>query len=312
MALHVVVGAGPIGSATARRLVADGHEVRLVTRRGGGPDHPAIERVAADATGTGRLTELARGAQAIYNCANPPYHRWAELWPPLASAFLTAAERSGAVLIAMSNLYGYGPVDGPMTEDLPLAPVGVKGGIRTRMWLDMLAAHEAGRVRVAEARASDYVGDGGDSIFASMIAPKVIAGRVATAPVNFDAPHTPTYPGDAARLLAVLGNDERAWGRPWHVPSPPPTTMRHLATRLAELAGAPPARLRRMPAAVLWLGGLFNPVAREFREVSYQFERPFVLDSSAAQSTFGLAPTPLDDALRTMVPRVPQSKSTAA
>jgi nucleoside-diphosphate-sugar epimerase len=301
MSLHVVVGAGPVGSATARQLVADGHTVRMVTRRGSGPDHPGIERVAADATDANRLAGLARGAQALYNCANPPYHRWPRMWPPLAAALLTAAQRTGAVLVAMSNLYGYGPVDGPMTEDLPLAPVGPKGQVRARMWRDMLAAHEAGRVRVAEARASDFIGDGGDSIFVSMVAPRVKAGRPAMAPVSFDVPHTSTYPGDAGRLLAVLGTDERAWGRPWHVPSPPATSLRHMATRLAELAGAPPARVRRMPTPVLWLGGLFSPDAREFREVRYQFERPFVLDSSDAEKTFGLAPTPLDDALRTLL-----------
>jgi nucleoside-diphosphate-sugar epimerase len=301
MSLHVVVGAGPVGAATARQLVSAGHRVRMVTRSGTGPEHPNIERVAADATDADRLAELARGARALYNCVNPPYHRWSRLWPPLAAAFLTAAERSGAVLVAMSNLYGYGAVDGPMTEDLPLAPTSVKGEVRARMWRDMLAAHEAGRVRVTEARASDFVGDGGDSVFTSMIAPRVRAGRPALAPANLDVPHTSTYPGDAGRLLAVLGTDERAWGRPWHVPSPAPSTMRHMATRLAELAGAPAARVRRMPAAMLWFGGLFSSNARAFREVRYQFERPFVLDSSAAQQTFGLKPTPLDDALRTLL-----------
>jgi hypothetical protein len=46
-----------------------------------------------------------------------------------------------------------------------------------------------------------------------------------------------------------------------------------------------------MPNAV---GGLFRPDASEFIEMRCQFERPFVLDSSAAQETFGLTPTDLD------------------
>ena len=150
MALHVIVGAGPIGTATARHLADDGHQVRVITRGGGGPDHSAVERIAADATDTARLRTLAAGAAALYNCANPPYHRWPVEWPPLASALLVAAERSGAVLVTMSNLYGYGPVNVPMTEDLPLAPSSVKGGIRAQMWHDMLAAHRAGRIRAAE------------------------------------------------------------------------------------------------------------------------------------------------------------------
>src|ERR1700741_3048866 len=96
MALHVIVGAGPVGSA---------------------PEHAAMERVAADATDAARLSALADGAAALYNCANPLYHRWLTDWPPLARAMLSAAERSGAVLATASNLYGYGEVDGTITPE---------------------------------------------------------------------------------------------------------------------------------------------------------------------------------------------------
>jgi hypothetical protein len=34
-----------------------------------------------------------------------------------------------------------------------------------------------------------------------------------------------------------------------------------------------------------------SPTIRELDETRHQFDRPFVLDSSAAQRTFGLAPT---------------------
>ncbi len=43
--------------------------------------------------------------------------------------------------------------------------------------------------------------------------------------------------------------------------------------------------------------GLFDPMMRELPEVAYQLREPFVLDSSAAQRTFALAPTPWDDVL---------------
>ena len=139
---HVIVGAGPIGTATAQHLLELGHEVTVVTRSGTGPE--GTRRVAADAADRDRLTELARGAQALYNCANPRYHRWPTDWPPVAAAMLAAAEQTGAGLVTMSNLYGYGPVDVPMTEDLPLAATTVKGGVRARMWRDALAAQRTG------------------------------------------------------------------------------------------------------------------------------------------------------------------------
>jgi nucleoside-diphosphate-sugar epimerase len=298
-AMHVIIGAGPIGTATAGHLLAAGHQVRMVTRSGSGP--AGVERIAADATDAGRLTELTRGADALYNCASPPYHRWPELWPPLAAAMLTAAERTGAVLVTMGNLYGYGPVRGPLTEDLPLAARTVKGQVRVRMWRDALAAHQAGRIRMTEARASDFLGPEARSLFTTQVAPAVVRGRPVAVPANLDAPHTITYTDDVGRTLATLATDPRAYGRAWHVPSPPPVTIRTLATRYAELAGAPAPRLRRVPGPMLRLAALFNAEIREFAEVRYQFEDPWILDSSAAQTTFGLVPSTVDEALKSMV-----------
>jgi nucleoside-diphosphate-sugar epimerase len=300
MGLHIVVGAGVIGSLVAQDLVQTGNRVRLVSRRGIGPVHPAIERIAADANDQARLVELTAGAEALYNCANPPYHRWPVQWPPLAASLLRAAERSGAVLVTMSNLYGYGPVDRPMSEDLPLAATSVKGRVRAQMWRDALAAHQAGRVRATEVRASDYIE--ANSIFTEMVLAPVLAGKVCYLPVDVDLPHAFTSIQDVARLLVTVATDEQAWGRPWHVPTDRPYTVRQLANRLAELAGAPTPKLRRIPGSMLWLAGLVNPMAREFREVSYQFTRPFIVDSSAAQAAFGLRPTPVEEALKTLVP----------
>ncbi|MBM0227999.1 MULTISPECIES: NAD-dependent epimerase/dehydratase family protein [Micromonospora] len=296
MALHVIVGAGPVGTATARLLAGRGDQVQVVTRRGTGPEHPAVERVAADAADADRLAALTDGADAVYNCANPAYHRWPTDWPPLAAALLSAAERSGAVLATVGNLYGYGPVDGPMTEATPPAATGVKGQVRNRMWADALAAHRAGRARVTEVRGSDYLGAGATSL-PMLVLPRVLAGKRVFLPVDWDAPHSWTYIDDVARTLVAAATDPRAWGRAWHVPSAPAVGMRELATRAAALAGAPAPRLIRMPYPVLWLGGLANPFARELRETAYQFDRPYLLDSSALTATLGVEPTPLDVAL---------------
>ena len=121
MTLHVIVGAGPVGSLTASLLARSGEDVRVITRRGAGPDDPRIERVRADASDPNVLRPLVSGAAALYNAASPPYHRWASDWPPLAASLLSAAQSSGAVLVTASNLYAYGPSDHPMEESDPLA-----------------------------------------------------------------------------------------------------------------------------------------------------------------------------------------------
>ena len=293
MGLHVIVGAGPVGNALAAQLLERDEKVRVVTRSGSGID--GVERVAADAADAARLGEAADGADAIYNCVNPPYHQWAEQWPPIAAALLAAAEHSGAVLATTANLYGYGHVDAPMTEQTPLAATGTKGRVRNAMWHDALAAHEAGRVRAFEVRGSDYLG--GNSLLSTVVLPAWRKGRTALVPGDLDVPHTWTDVRDVAALLIAGVGDQRAWGRAWHVPSTAPQTIRQLATIAAEQLDVP-VKLRALPYAAVWAFGLVNPFVRELRETQHQFRRPFVLDSTAAQQTFGLAPHPIADSVR--------------
>ncbi len=286
-----------MGSVVARLLLARGEQVRVITRSGSGPD--GVERIAADAK-TG-LTDHVAGATAIYSCAGPPYNKWTAEWPGLGAALVAAAEASGAVLVSTGNLYGYGAVDGPMSEDLPLLPNTVKGQVRAKVWAAALAAHQAGRIRTAEVRASDYLGAGAVSPFSVMMLPKVTAGKRGMMPGDLDVPHSWTYVGDVARLLIAVADDESAWGRAWHVPTPEPLSVRELATRAAELAGAPPAKVASMPTLVLRLAGLVDPAAREMVEMLYQWQRPFVIDSTAATVAFGIKPTPAADALQEMI-----------
>jgi nucleoside-diphosphate-sugar epimerase len=296
---HVIIGAGAVGRHTARHLVAAGHEVRIVTRSGAGPSEPGVERVAADASDPDALERLVDGAAALYNCANPSgYHQWARDWPPLAASLLSTAEATGAVLVTMSNLYGYGRVDGPMTEDLPLAATGTKGRIRAQMWTDALAAHEAGRVRVTEARASDFFGpEGGNDHLGRRFMPRVLAGKRLTHIASPDVPHAWTYLPDVGRTLATLGTDERAWGKAWHVPTNPPRTYRQMAEDIAAAAGAPGPKISALPH---WLQrglGVAVATVRELEETHHQFTRPWVVDSSAVRDVFGLEPTPMDAAI---------------
>lgn len=295
--LHLIVGAGPVGTALALRLADRGERVRLVTRSGGGPSHPLVDRVALDASDPDRLAAAARGASVVYNCANPgSYPLWERVWPPLAASILHAAETSGAVLATMGNLYGYGPVDGPMRRDTPLRPSDHKGALRAAMWRDALAAHEAGRVRVTEARASDYLGPTAPASngLLPLYADATLAGRPALVFGDPDAPHSWTAVDDIAATLEVLGRDERAWGSAWLVPSNLPVSVRELLRALGERAGTGEPQLRRMPRWALAVGAAFVPLLREVRGVQYQFDRPFVVDASDTTEMFGIAPTDWD------------------
>ncbi len=300
---HLIVGAGAIGSATAVELVRLGQEVTILTRTGNGLALEGISHVACDATDAPRLATIASGFDAIYNCANPPYNRWTTDWPPLADSILGAAESADAVLVTMSNLYGYGPPNGIMTESHPLAAEGRKGQARAQMWLSALAAHEAGRVRVTEARASDVIGPGlGDGAhMGSRMTDRVRAGKSVSVVGDPDVIHSWTSVSDVARTLAVLGTEERSHGKAWHVPTAGPVTQRDIVHRFCRALDQDEVKVKGIPRAGLRLVGLASPMVRELLEITYQFDSPFVIDSSAATAQFDIEPTPLDDTVAAAV-----------
>ena len=288
---HVVVGAGVVGSTLAELLANDGQDVIVVTRSGSGPIHKNIKKVAADVADFSKLLEIAPSAAAIYNCVNPPYHRWATQWPPIAASFLGYAEKTGAVLVTCSNLYGYGPVDVPMTELLPLNAPGVNGKVRAQMWLEAKALHDAGRINATEVRGSDYVCAGEQSRVGSRVMPKILAGKAAQVLGDIDVKHTWTYPLDVARLMQIVATDQKAWGKAWHVPSNEPKTQQELVNELAAVAGIKNPKLSSVPNVMWNLLALFNPLMKALKETAYQMQRSYILDDSPARKAFGMQPT---------------------
>ncbi|MHC5263977.1 NAD-dependent epimerase/dehydratase family protein [Streptomyces sp. UC4497] len=294
----VVIGAGATGVATARQLADSGKRVRLITRSGSGPDHSAIERVALDAGRTDELAEALAGADTVFNAAMTAYQTWPETMPPLFTSILAATERAGTDYVMLGNHYGYQQTTGPVTERTPMAPTTRKGRVRAQLWQQAKDAHGEGRLRATEVRAGQYLGPGAVSPFTLLVAPRVLDGELALVHGNPDAAHSFSYTEDVAAALVAVSNDERAWGRAWHAPVIT-TTVRHAATDLAELHGAPEPRLEQLTERDLTLLSLTDPLWREFAEMSYMSERPFIVDDSDIRDTFGLKSSTLRKALAT-------------
>ena len=294
--LHVVMGTGPLGLAVARHLAARREPVRAVNSSGRADLPGSTEVVAANIADATDVKRVCEGATVIYHCANAPYARWPALHPPLMSAIIEGAASSGAKLVFGDNLYAYGPVDGPLTEDLPQRAQGPNGRVRAEIADALLRAHEAGRIRAAIGRGSDFFGPHanqstvGDRVFA-----RAIEGRPAQVLGDPDLPHTVTYIEDFGRALVTLGEHEEALGKIWHVPNAETVTMRAFVQLVFEAAGQP-ARLRSAPRWGIALAALFNPTVRAVREQLYQSERRWVVDSSKFERAFGWSATLLPEA----------------
>ncbi|MBL1083555.1 NAD-dependent epimerase/dehydratase family protein [Streptomyces actinomycinicus] len=296
MTESVVIGAGATGAATARQLADGGERVRLITRSGSGPDHPGIDRIALDAERTDELAAALAGANTVFNAAMTAYHTWPETMPALFASILAATERAGADYVMLGNHYGYQQTTGPVTERTPMAPHTRKGRVRAELWRQAKEAHDQGRLRVTEVRAGQYLGSGAVSAFTLLVAPRVRDGELALVHGNPDAAHSFSYTEDVAAALVAVSGDTRAWGRPWHAPVIT-TTLRQAATALAGLHGAPEPRLEPLSERDLTLLSFTDPLWREFIEMSYMSERPFIVDDSDIRDTFGLEPSTLREAL---------------
>jgi nucleoside-diphosphate-sugar epimerase len=181
----------------------------------------------------------------------------------------------------------------PMREGDPLLSTGKKGAVRARMATDLLEAHEAGRLRATFARASDFYGP--EVLGASLgerVMPNVLKGTKVSLLGALDLPHSVSYMPDVVGTLVTIAFDERAWGKPWHVPNAPALSQRDTVAVLAAAAGTE-VKVSAIPKVALSALGVFSPTMAGLKEVWYQFAEPWVTDSTLTEQTFGLTATPL-------------------
>ena len=241
------------------------------------------------------IPNAAKGASVVYQCLGVPYTQWPTKFPPLQRNVICAAEHADALLVTLENVYAYGDTDGrPLTEDLPLSATTSKGRARAAMTVELL---EAARVSISIGRASDFFGPGvTQSTLGARVFANAIAGKRADFIGNPDLPHTYSYVPDIAKCLATLGTDPRAVGQVWHLPGPETVSTRALLDIIADRVGHTVA-VRNVPKAAMHVLGVFSPMIRGLAEMSYEFDQPFVLDTSKYEATFGATPTLLTSAI---------------
>jgi nucleoside-diphosphate-sugar epimerase len=315
-ARQVIFGTGAIGLATLDALRRRGETARVVNRSGRAEVPEEVEVVGGDASDPAFTAAVCVGARVVYQTLNPPYHEWTARFPALQAAVLAAARATDARLVSMENVYMYGRPNGhPLTEASAYTAHTRKGKLRGRMARDLIAAHQSGQVQVAIGRASDYFGPrgGAQSNLGDRVMPAALADRTASVLGDPDQPHTYTYIPDIGEALAVLGEHPDAPGQVWHLPNDPDThTTRQLVDIAYQQAGQRRTKVRGTSTWLLRVLGLVNPLMRELVEMQYEYEAPFIVDSSKITNGLGMRPTPLSQAIAETLtayrtPAVPRS-----
>jgi len=301
MAKHVILGTGAIGRAIAEELVRRGESVSMVNRSGRMEEVPVeVEVIASDLYDQAKVREVTRGADVVYQASQPQYHEWVEKFPPLQKSIIDGLTGSNTKLVVVENLYMYGETNGkPITEDLPYHAHTRKGKVRAEMSEAALTAHRTGKLRVVIGRASDYFGPWGiSSSMGEIVFRRLLNGKSAQIAGSANMPHTHTYIPDFGKALVILGAHDEADGQAWHVPNDMPRiTQGEMIQMIAEEAGVS-AKIQPAGKFILSLMGLFMPEVKEIVEMLYEFEQPFIVDSSKFEKTFGMKATPMREAIK--------------
>ena len=302
--VHVVFGAGQIGTPLAERLVRAGHEVRVVRRSPGTPAAGASLRTG-DAGDPAFVEAATSGARVIYHCMNPPYSAatWSHVLPSWRQAIVAAAAKAGARVMLLDNIYLLGRPNGKLlSENSPISPCSKKGEIRAHEWRAWLAAHHKGDVRVVCGRASDFYGPGAtQTYFGDAFMPKALGSGVAQTLTRLDTPHTYHYTLDVAAALAELGAAPEAdTGRWWMLPAAPAVSTQAMLDMIGAAMGHK-LRVQAVPTIAIKGLGLFMPLLREIAEMGYQWSEPFVVNDHAFRTRFATGATPLEQGVPAMV-----------
>ncbi len=310
--LHVVFGTGPLGKSVAEELSRRGMQVRMVNRSGKST-LTGVETLAGDAYSLDFTRRVTEGAAVVYQCAQPEYHRWAEEFPALQTSILGGAAANKAKLVIADNLYMYGDPNGQsINENSAQNPSTKKGKVRKTMADAALAAHQAGKLQVALSRPSHYFGPGYD-ITGNMVFKNALQGKAMQLLGRTDQPHSFSYIPDAGKAMAVLGTSEQSWGQVWIPPVQPTLTQAEFAQKIWQAAGQTgKPKVQALSRFMAQIAGLFVPSIRETVEMMYELEKPYLVDSSKFEKTFGIKATPTDEAIRRTLEHYRQPETVAA
>jgi nucleoside-diphosphate-sugar epimerase len=299
-----IAGFGPVGRALAPLLAARENAVRIVQRRSLRPVPPGCSFFSADLEDQAQAAGACSDVDTVVCCVGVVYVSsiYSRLWPVIMRNLLNGCDRSGARFVFADSLYMYGPQTGRLTEDMPLTTFGRKPRVRaeiTRLWGE---AHAAGRVRAVAVRASDFYGpDVSTSVISIQGVARLLAGKSALVPYPADNPHDFTYVPDFARaLVSLIDAPDDAYGQAWHVPNAPTKSLREILLLAAKLAGVRP-RVATLPSALAPIMGLFVKDIRELEEMRFQWDRPYLVDTSKFAARVWRDATPFEQGLEETV-----------
>ena len=287
--MQTILGSGGIiANYIAKALPAYTSNVRLVSR-----NPKAVtgieELVQADLTSAEQVMSAVKGSEVVYLTAGLQYDIkvWREQWPKLMRNVINACKENGSRLVFFDNVYMYGKVVGPMTEETPFNPCSRKGEVRAEIATMILDEIKKGELTALIARAADFYGPAtANSFLNMMVFENLKKGKSAQLMISKNLKHSFTYTPDAGKATALLGNTLSAFNQTWHLPTDANALTGQQIVDLAAIELNMKPKVTVLPRLMIQLAGLFNPIIKESVEMLYQYDSDYIFDSGKFDSAF--------------------------
>ena len=301
--MHTILGAGgAVANALTSELADSGEAVLLVSRK---PITNAGKNVTwkkADLLNFAELREAIKGSTVIYLTAGLVYDKniWQQQWPVIMQNVINLAKETQARLIFFDNVYMYGQVNGPMTEETPYNPCSVKGEVRAKIATKLMNEAKAGNIKASIARGADFYGtDSGNSSFDMMVLSNFSKKQTVQWIGKPDKLHSFSYIPDMGKGMYILGQNPDSDNQVWHMPTALAIPGRQLIEIAAKIYGAEP-KFFAINKFMLWAYGLFNKTVMGAVEMYYQYDHDYIFDSSKFEKAFNFKPTSYEEGIKVM------------
>lgn len=295
-----ILGAGGVIADELIKEIRGKDRIRVVSRSP--KPVPVAETVTADLSDLRQTIDAVSDSAVVYLLVGLKYDIavWRELWPRIMKNTIEACKRAQAKLIFFDVVYMYGKVEGAMTEQTPFNPCSRKGEIRAQIATALLDEMRAGGLTAMIARSADFYGPGAtNGIPNVLVFDRLAHGKPAYWLANDSVRHSFTFTPDAAKGLALLARDERAWNQTWHLPTAAnPLTGKQFIDLVAGEFGVRP-RHRVLTRPMVKVSGWFNKTTGELYEMLYEHDSEYLFDSTKFSIAFSFEATSYADGIRT-------------
>lgn len=287
--MQTILGSGGvIGNELAKILPEHTDKIRLASRN---PQSVTgnEELFKADLADENQTAGAIKGSDVVYLTAGLQYNikTWQSLWPKIMDNVIKGCQKHNAKLVFFDNVYMYGKVSGPMTEETPYNPISKKGEVRARIAERLMDEVMKGNITALIARSADFYGpDAVNTFIQPMVFEKLKNGKKASWLGRDDVAHSLTYTTDAGKATALLGNTSDAYNQIWHLPTHKDAlTGKNFIEQVAGVCGVNP-KYSVLTRRMMKMAGWFNAMAKESYEMMYQYEYEYLFDSTKFEKAF--------------------------